>query len=140
MKRWCALQVLLDSINGTEQQQQQQQGGSAPSPVLQRLPQWLAGTRQDLERALARVGAGTAAPAEAVGLWTKLAQVCCVTQEMYLGYAKISEARGVADKVCVVTQGMHVKISVVRVAESQCLMLYGYILPVLHLGCGAAMC
>jgi hypothetical protein len=73
------LQVLLDSINGTEQQQQQ--GGSSPSPVLQRLPQWLASTRQDLERALARVGAGTAAPAEAVGLWTKLAQVCVGTKK-----------------------------------------------------------
>jgi len=69
------VQVLLDSITGsTSQQQQQQQGGQ--SPVLQQLPSWLSGSRQDLERALARVAAGTAAPAEAVGLWTKLSQVC----------------------------------------------------------------
>jgi hypothetical protein len=49
-------------------------GGS--SSVLQRIPAWLRGCRQDLERGLSRVAAGTAAPAEAVGLWTALAQVC----------------------------------------------------------------
>jgi hypothetical protein len=43
--------------------------------VLQRIPTWLRSCRQDLERGLSRVAAGTAAPAEAVGLWTALAQV-----------------------------------------------------------------
>lgn len=74
-------QVLLDRITGNNSEQQpQQQGGVSSSSVLQHLPKWLSSTRQDLERALARVAAGTAAPAEAVGLWSRLAQVwfaCC---------------------------------------------------------------
>jgi hypothetical protein len=66
--------VLLACITGSAEEQQQQAGGSGHS-VLQQLPKWLSSTRQDLERALARVAAGTAAPAEAVGLWSRLAQV-----------------------------------------------------------------
>lgn len=68
------LQVLLDSITG-EQQASSSGGSGSPCAVLQQLPQWLAAGRQDLERALARVAAGTAAPAEAVKLWTRLAEV-----------------------------------------------------------------
>jgi hypothetical protein len=48
---------------------------SSSSNVLQRIPAWLRSCRQDLEKGLSRVAAGTAAPAEAVGLWTALAQV-----------------------------------------------------------------
>lgn len=71
------LQVLLDSITGQQQQQQApgSSGGSHHPSVLQQLPLWLSSGRQDLERALARVAAGTAAPAEAVKLWTRLAEV-----------------------------------------------------------------
>lgn len=71
---WLPLQALLDSIAGSAGEQQQQAGGNGQS-VLQQLPKWLSSARQDLERALARVAAGTAAPAEAVGLWSMLAQV-----------------------------------------------------------------
>lgn len=70
------LQVLLDSITGSSGTQQQQGSSSGAASVLQHLPKWLSSTRQDLERALARVAAGTAAPVEAVGLWSRLAQVC----------------------------------------------------------------
>eukprot|EP00775_Hariotina_reticulata_P004121 gene4121-4367_t len=47
---------------------------SAISSVLTLLPAWLSGLRLDLERVLTRVTAGTAAPAEAVGLWSTLVQ------------------------------------------------------------------
>ena len=67
------VQVLLASMQG--EQQPPCSSSSSNAPVLQALPKWLSSTRQDLERALARVAAGTAAPSEAVGLWTKLAQV-----------------------------------------------------------------
>jgi hypothetical protein len=70
-------QVLLDSsqgVSGSAGNGQQQQAAPV-APVLQQLPRWLASSRQDLERALSRVAAGTAAPAEAVGLWSTLAQV-----------------------------------------------------------------
>jgi hypothetical protein len=91
--RQQAVRVLLDSSQQAgqqqqhQQQQQQQQGAAAAAPaapagagtaVLQKVTHWLAHSRQDLERALARVAAGTAAPAEAVGMWSTLAQVVCV--------------------------------------------------------------
>jgi len=47
----------------------------ASRSVLSLLPAWLSGLRLDLEKVLTRVTAGTAAPAEAAGLWSTLVQV-----------------------------------------------------------------
>ena len=65
------LQALLSASQGASD------GGnsSSSSKQLTTLRSWLKSQRSDLERCLSRITAGTAAPAEAVALWTTLAMV-----------------------------------------------------------------